>query len=119
MRYPKEKLDAEIGEMLAKAFKTYVEGLYSANQTGATIAMNPAIAPVADAVAEAAGYRPPNPVGVDPNLPAPAGLPPAEVVDVAGTPGVAENTSPALPPVAPGPGTPLVGIETERVTDNG
>lgn len=122
MRYPKEKLDAEIGEILAKSFKTYVEGLYSANQTGATIAMNPAIAPVADAVAEAAGYRPPNPVGVDPNLPVPAGLPPAAVADVAGTPGVAENTSPALPPVPPGPGSPLDGaergIETERATDN-
>jgi len=122
MRYPKEKLDAEIGEILAKSFKTYVEGLYSANQTGATIAMNPAIAPVADAVAEAAGYRPPNPVGVDPNLPVPAGLPSAAVADVAGTPGVAENTSPALPPVPPGPGSPLDGaergIETERATDN-
>ncbi|MDR6886135.1 MULTISPECIES: hypothetical protein [Variovorax] len=122
MRYPKEKLDAEIGEMLAKSFKTYVEGLYSANQTAATIAMNQAIAPVADVVAQAAGYRPPSPGGIDPNLPVPAGLPPPALVDVAGTPGVAENTSPALPPVPPGPGSPLDGsgrgIETERATDN-
>lgn len=122
LRYPKEKLDAEIGKILADSFKTYVEGLYSANQTAATIAMNPAIAPVADAVAEASGYRPPTPAGVDPNLPVPAGLPPAAVVDSSGTPGVAENTSPALPPVAPGPESSIAGsgkgIETQRVSDN-
>ncbi|WP_281081269.1 hypothetical protein [Variovorax paradoxus] len=122
LRYPKEKLDAEIGKILADSFKTVVEGLYSANQTAATIAMNPEIAPVADAVAEAAGYRQPTPAGVDPNLPVPAGLPPAAVMDATGTPGVAENTSPALPPVAPSPGSPMDGggrgIETERTSDN-
>lgn len=123
LRYPKEKLDAEIGKLLADSFKTYVEGLYSANQTGATIVMNPAVAPVADAVAEAAGYRPPTPGGVDPQLPGPGALPPAAAVDdVTGTPGSRENTSPALPPVAPGPGSPMdgsgQGIETQRTTDN-
>ncbi|MDN6885294.1 hypothetical protein QMO14_16940 [Variovorax sp. CAN2819] len=123
MRYPKEKLDAEIGKILADSFKTYVEGLYSANQTAATIVMNPAVAPVADAVAEAAGYRPPSAGGVDPQLPGPGALPPpAAVDDVTGTPGARENTSPALPPVAPGPGSPMDGsgrgIETQRTTDN-
>ncbi|NDZ11495.1 hypothetical protein C7T35_01385 [Variovorax sp. WS11] len=122
MRYPQEKLKAEIGKLIADAFKTNVEALYSANQTAATIAMNPAIAPVADVVAQAAGYQPPNPVGQNPNLPVPAGLPPAGVVDVAGTPGVAENTSPTQPPVPQAPPSPLdggmQGIETERVTDN-
>lgn len=123
LRYPKEKMDAEIGEILAKSFKTYVEGLYSANQTGATIVMNPAVAPVADAVAQAAGYRQPAAGGVDPQLPGPGELPPpAAVDDVTGTPRSRENTSPALPPVAPGPGSPLdgseQGIETQRTTDN-
>lgn len=83
----------------------------------------PGIAPVAGAVAQAAGYRPLSPAGVDPNLPVPAGLSPAAMVDVAGTPGVAENTSPALPPVAPGPSSPMdgsrSGIETQRFSDNG
>lgn len=69
------------------------------------------------------GLRPPNPAGVAPILPVPAGPPPAVVVEVAGTPGVAENTSPALPPVVPGPGSPLdgsgSGIETQRFSDNG
>lgn len=101
-----------------------MEGLYSANQTGATIVMNPAVAPVADAVAEAAGYRPPTSGGVDPQLPGPGALPPpAAVNDVSGTPGAQENTSPMLPPVAPGPGAPTDGsgrgIETQRVSDNG
>lgn len=108
---------------MADSFKTYVEGLYSANQTGVTIVMNPAVAPVADAVAEAAGYRQPAAGGVDPQLPGPGELPPpAAVDDVTGTPGRRENTSPALPPVAPGRGSPRdgsgQGIETQRTTDN-
>lgn len=130
MKYSPEKLEAEIRDLVAKTFKTNVEALYSSNQAAATIAMNPAIAPVADVVAEAAGYQPPVPGAVDPNLSAPTSLgdggpslaaPDVEqplADDVTGTPGVAENTSPALPPVPQAPASPMDGIETQRFTDN-
>lgn len=114
-RFPMELIQAEIRNTIAATFKTNVEALYAANQTGAVIATNPAIAPVADVVAQVAGYQPPNPGGVDPNLMAPAGAP---VVDVPGTPGTQENTSPALPPVPQQPASPMTGIETERTSDN-
>lgn len=120
LRYPREKLQAEIGEIIAKAFKTNVDALYAANQTAATIASNPAIAPVADVVAELSGYRPPNPGGVDPNLAVPAAAGP--VIDVAGTPGAPTNTDPTSPPTTPQPGDPntgqTAGIETQRISDN-
>lgn len=120
LRYPQDKLAAEVAKILAETFKINTDALYAANQTGATIAMNPAIAPVADVVAQLAGYRPPNPGGVDPNLAVPAAATP--VIDVAGTPGAPTNTDPTSPPTTPQPGDPntgqTAGIETQRTTDN-
>lgn len=65
-----EKLDAEIRKLKAAAVEVGVKGAYSAVQTGQVIAANPAVAPVADAVLEGAGYEA-VPGGEDPNLPAP------------------------------------------------
>lgn len=114
-RYPQALIDAQIRDLVAKTFKTNVEALYSSGQTAATIAMNPAIAPMADVVAELAGYQPPPMGGVDPGLPIAEAAPVAEApVD----PGVVENTSPALPPVPQAPASPMDGIETQRFTDN-
>lgn len=135
---------AQIDKLRAEIFGTTTDALYAANQTAATIAMNPAIAPVADEVARLAGYVPPNPVGVDPGFPTMAGpvqpAPAAPVVSPAAqvTPqaqaqaaasqpgaqpaGMPVNTNPVFPPRAPTPGSPQVGqhagIETQRTTDN-
>jgi len=97
--------NATIKNLTAAAVKTGTEAAYAAIQTGQAIATMPAIAPIADVVMENAGYTPPNPPGVDPNLPQPAvnnAIPPATV---------RENTSPQLPPV---PASPMTGVETLR-----
>ena len=55
-------------------------------------------------------------------LPVLAGLPPAAVVDSTGTPGAAENTSPALPQSRQAQALPWMApaevSDTERTTDN-
>lgn len=100
-----EKLDAEIASLKAKSVQTGVASAFAATQAGAQIAQMPQIAPVADAVLAMAGYQVPNPVGVDPNLPIPEGVP-APAMDVE------QNTSPQFPPV---PESPMTGIETTEM----
>ncbi|MDP9895358.1 hypothetical protein J2W32_004456 [Variovorax boronicumulans] len=117
-RFPPELIEAQLRKIVAETFKINVEGLYSGGQTAATIAMNPALAPVTDIVVQAAGYQAPNPVGVDPNLDATAPVSAGGAIDVSGTPGVRENTSPALPPVPQQPPSPMQGIETSSLADN-
>lgn len=143
-KYDPKRLEAEVAVMVAKAFETNVNALYASNQTAATIAMNPAIAPVADAVAQLAGYQTPTPIGQDPNFPVPAQAaaarvtPEAQAVESARTnpqasegaeggdeegPGEGpDNTSPTFPPRAPQPSSALAGpgagSETARTTDN-
>lgn len=103
-----EKLDAEINNLKAKSVQTGVASAFAATQAGAQIAQMPQIAPVADAVLQMAGYQVPNPIGVDPNLPIPEGMPaPAMDVD--------QNTSPGFPPL---PESPMTGIETTDPADN-
>ena len=93
------------------------------------MAMNPAIAPVADEIMKGAGYKRPNPGGDDPNFPtAGGGLPVAPgPVGMDGGGGAAaqpelaqvqENTSPAFPPVPQEAGQGMDGIETPAVQDN-
>jgi hypothetical protein len=67
-----EQLDAKIGEINAATVETGVRAAFSAMQAGQVIAQMPQVAPVADAVMQAAGYRAPNPPGQDPEFPAPA-----------------------------------------------
>jgi len=116
LKYAPELLDAQVRKLVSEAFKTNVEALYSANQTAASLVMNPAIAPVADEVARVSGYQAPSPVGMDPNLPIPQGLP--MPVGAQTLPGVVTNTSPQLPPVPQMPAGPGRGIETLRTSDN-
>lgn len=125
----KERIgDAEIKRLMAEAVQTGVQAAFSAMQAGAQVAMNPAIAPVADAIMQASGYQLPNPAGVDPNfptaalptaqpaLPAPVQQGPAE--EAAELPPVRENTSPEFPPVPQEPGSGMNGIETLTPGDN-
>lgn len=125
--------DARIKKMMAEAVQTGVQAAFSAMQAAAQVAMNPAIAPTADAIMQASGYRPPSPPGVDPNL-VPAGVGggalPAPVVaqhgldadeDDDGQEDIAEvrhNTSPVFPPVPADAGQGMRGIETATPVDN-
>jgi hypothetical protein len=116
LKYSPAMLDAQVRQMVANAFKINVEALYSANQTAASLVMNPAIAPVADVVAQVSGYQAPSPAGMDPNLPIPAGVP--APVAMQSLPGTQANTRPTQPPVPQSPPGPLAGSETLRTSDN-
>lgn len=101
-----DKAEAKLKD--AQAVKTMVEAEFGATQAAATIAGMPEVAPVADAVLQAAGYQLPNPAGVDPNLPAPA----QAVV----TPPMAQNTSPLEPAL---PASPVAGLNVGIEGGNG
>ena len=114
----KERLsEAQIKELMAKAVQTGVQAAFSAMQGGAQVAMNPQIAPIADAIMQGAGYQRPNPMGADPNFPTPQGVP----VAANAQPDIAQvhtNTSPEFPPVPQQPDTGMQGIETAHTSDN-
>lgn len=127
-RFPEGAEQAKADLDRAKTFKTNAEALYASYQTAATSAMDPRLAPVADAVAAAGGYRPTAPAGVDPNIiavgalqGATAGLPP-EGLGVPAQDRQRTNTSPMLPPTVPPMATAgqgeLAGSETRRTSDN-
>lgn len=120
--------EARIKQLMAQAVQTGVQAAFSAMQAGAQVAMNPAIAPVADEVMKGAGYQRPNPGGDDPNFPtaggvavAPGPIPTGGAGGAAVEPGVAavrQNTSPEFPPVPQEAGQGMQGIETPAVADN-
>jgi hypothetical protein len=91
------------------------------------VAAQPAIAPVADLLMQAAGYQRPNPLGVDPNLVDPGTLstlaavapPTPEAQPGQGAPSAPpQNTSPVFPPIPSDGASPMQGIETPRTSDN-
>ena len=114
----KERLtDAQIKKVMADAVQVGVQAAFSAMQGGAQVAMNPAIAPIADAIMTGAGYQKPNPGGDDPDFPVP-GVAAGGPAPRPGGPGAAddtdqvrENTSPAFPPI---PQEPARGIRGSR-----
>ena len=112
-----KRMESEIREIDARSVQIGVQAAYSAMQAGAQIAQMPQIAPVADAVMQSSGYRPPNPPGVDPNYPTPAQAP-LPAVNPEAAPPVRQNTSPAFPPVPDSGPSPMTGIETPTTTDN-
>ena len=113
----KERLtDAQIKQIMAQAVQTGVQAAFSAMQAGSQIATMPAIAPIADAVMQGAGYQRPTPGGDDPNFPVPATPVAGQEAQLA--PQVRKNTSPEFPPVPVSGGSPMQGIETARTGDN-
>ena len=133
--------------MQAQTVQTGVQASYSAMQAGVQVAQMPQIAPVADSIMAGAGYQKPNPMGDDPNFPAPSeaaamnirspyiqgegAQPGSEQLPVMGTqrqtqegappagmPSVRQNTSPAYPPVPQQAPTGMHGIETPNTADN-
>lgn len=117
----KERLtEAQIKQIMAQAVQTGVQAAFSAMQGGAQVAMQPQIAPIADAIMQGAGYQKPNPGGDDPNFPTPAGVPmqPVPTDQGAELGDVQANTSPAFPPVPQQAEQGMTGIETPTTTDN-
>jgi hypothetical protein len=105
-----EDINAKTTLSKAQAVKVGVEAVYSAMQTGASIAQNPLIAPVGDKVMEASGYQRPN-GGQDPNIPV-TNAPTTQGNGAINT--VTQNTSPLEPPV---PQSSMQGIETFKTND--
>ncbi len=110
--------NAQAEKLVREAVQVGVQSAFSAMQAGAQVAMNPAIAPIADEVMKGAGYRRPSPGGEDPNFPVPAAPLPTAPQDGAGIADVQANTSPAFPPVPQEPSTGQRGIETPTTGDN-
>lgn len=130
-KHPPELLSAMVKKALAEArakdaatVKTGVDATFASVQTAEVITAVPQVAPVADEVLRTAGYQPPQPAGIDPNLPQPPGAGTLNVQDVMNkrsgigfTPGgggaAAGDTTPNTPaaPAMPGVGAGR-GIET-------
>lgn len=100
----------------AQTVQTGVAASYSAMQAGAQIAQMPQIAPVADAVMQASGYRKPKQAD-DPDFPT-AGMVPPMPPQGPLPGGVQANTSPMFPPVPDDGTSPMTGIETADTGDN-
>jgi len=105
-------LTAQVKKTLNEAFNVNVEGLFGSMQAAEVVAAVPAVAPVADTIAKAAGYEPPVPTGADPGI-QPAGAGSGAADPSAGDGGVAGNGAPtpsvgpnAVPnaPAGPAPG---------------
>lgn len=130
------KTEAEIELIVKNAVQIGVTTAFTSMQAAGQLAMNPAIAPIADAVMQGANWQKPSPGGDDPNfdqlaLGAPGPVTNAALSDTAGAaeraqlqteggqdPGAEKNTSPAFPPVPQQPATGQNGIETLTPTDN-
>jgi hypothetical protein len=111
------KADAEIAKLVAEAVQTGVASAFASMQAGQMIAMNPAIAPVADSVMQIAGYQRPTPQGQDPNFMQPV-MPAAQMPADALPVNLEQNTSPQFPALPDAPGQGMQGMETARMTDN-
>jgi hypothetical protein len=116
------KLDAETKKIAAETVKHGVESVFSSIQTAEVIAAVPQVSPIADEVMRMAGYQNPNPTGVDPNLPQPAGAPaPGVTFDPLKNKRTGAVVQP-LGPVAEAPGAnsggaePIVGTSTSPMT---
>lgn len=116
--------DARVKQLMAQAVQTGVQAAFSAMQAGVQVAQMPMIAPIADAVMQGAGYQKPNPAGVDPNFPAPAGAATLPAPEATAEPPAADigqarrNTSPVFPPVPQAADQGMDGIETPTPADN-
>lgn len=111
-----EKLRGEISKLDTTALVARVNSIFSALQAAQIIALQPGVAPVADVIAQGAGFK--DQAGQDPNLPEanlPAMPPAAAVLPPQSAP---EQAVPAMP----GPqGLDGVqgGIQTPTAADNG
>ena len=93
-------LQAQVKKTLNEAFNVNVEGLFGSMQAAEVVAAVPAVAPVADTIAKAAGYEIPTPPGVDPGVQPIGGA----AGEVGGAPDSAPPGAGVPPPVGAGAG---------------
>ena len=110
--------EARIEKLVKEAVQVGVQTAFSAMQGGSQVAMNPMIAPIADAIMQSAGYQQPSPGGDDPDFPTAGEVPPMPSGGQGPVPGVNQNTSPAFPPIPDDGASPMAGIETMDTADN-
>lgn len=132
LQIKERKADSEMKNLDAKAVQIGVQAAFAAMQAGAQIAQMPMIAPIADTIMQGAGYQRPNPMGDDPDFPAPqqaaatdirnpyvqgegAQLGSEQIAELAQ---VNQNTSPQFPPVPSDGQSAMQGIETADTADN-
>lgn len=123
LKYNPERERAEIRQVVAQTVLTTVQAAFAAMQAGGQLAMNPAIAPVADSIMQAGGYQHPDPAGEDPNFAVPAGGGQpggygAGDVPLEGVQDVHTNTHPNFPPRPQAAQEGMHGIETPATGDN-
>ena len=99
------KLEEETKKVSADKVKSGIEGAYSAMQAAQVVASMPEVAPIADQIQQLAGYQMSSPVGIDPNIQAPA-APIAPSVDF-------PQQSNPMNPASPFAGQ-AAGIQTQR-----
>lgn len=100
LKYAPDRMMAEMNKLVSETVANGIKSAFGAIQAGQLIAQIPSIAPVADVVLQNAGWRPPTPAGVDPNLPMP---------DVAVPQGVVVNPGDTSPQTPANPDSPMVG----------
>lgn len=126
------KADSEIAKLVSESVESGLRAAFAAMQGAQVVAQMPQVAPVADVLMQNAGWRPPTPAGVDPNIPQPAMQHPempgemetGEAPDGDGMTGMHPgnmaqgDTSPLTPANPVAPASPMVGqnrgIETMR-----
>lgn len=103
------KADGEIKKLIAESVESGLRASFAAMQGAQVVAQMPQVAPVADVLMQNAGWRPPTPAGMDPNIPQPAVVQPTVMNMAVG------DTSPQTPAE---PSSPMhgqnAGINTVR-----
>jgi hypothetical protein len=126
------KADSEIAKLVSESVESGLRAAFAAMQGAQIVAQMPQVAPVADVLLANAGWRAPNPLGQDPNIPQPAmqhaempgEMETGEAPDGDGMTGMHPgnmaqgDTSPLTPANPVAPASPMVGqnrgIETMR-----
>jgi hypothetical protein len=123
-----DKLRGEVSKLDTESMLKRVESMFSALQAAQVVAMNPTVAPIADTIAQGAGFK--DQAGQDPNIPQPAAPQVSQVTPMdAGMPVMdpsqqEQGMDPAMvqqapPDSATGLEGMQAGIETPTGADNG
>ena len=94
----KELQDMQIQKLAADTVLQRVTAMYEALEAGGVVTAAPGAAPVGDAILQGAGYTPPNPAGVSPDIEN------VKPVGDSGAPAMPVSTHPNLPAHPPGAG---------------
>jgi hypothetical protein len=117
-----DKLRGEVSKLDTESMLKRVESMFSALQAAQVVAMNPTVAPIADTIAQGAGFK--DQAGQDPNIPQPAApvapqvelVPPQDPMQQGMDPTMTEQ---APPDSATGLAGMQQGMQTPTGADNG